>query len=356
MFERSNGLHNNLKFTMEREADSSLAFLDFRIHRSTDGSLNTEWFHKPTDTDLCLNFWSLAPFRYKASVVAGMIYRVYRSCSSWELISRNIDKAKQILERNQYPQQSIIPSLDKQFQRLFLAKNRAILMVVKNVGAVFLCSSWSTEVMLLRSSSSPYFLLSTKCHYKLFWPLRNCVHFCLHWKAELTSSTEAEWCIKLHVRGVMPYMSDKLFVISPPVSRSMVDYLHQWASILMNADNAAVAGQETSKFLILHALCLLCLLSKPYTYESLNRPSTTGTSSNRKNFCSKSRDIVSVLVAGLSCWRWTALCFYDLYFVMECSIFTMFLYFEFFVLVFYVSLFFRWCLMLMMQVNCEMHP
>ena len=31
------------------------------------------------------------------------MYRIYRACSSWQLFHENMEKAKQVLERNQYP-------------------------------------------------------------------------------------------------------------------------------------------------------------------------------------------------------------------------------------------------------------
>lgn len=50
-----------------------------------------------------MNYHALAPKRYKRSVVAGFIYRIYRACSSWDNFHTSLEKAKRILERNQYP-------------------------------------------------------------------------------------------------------------------------------------------------------------------------------------------------------------------------------------------------------------
>ena len=44
----------------------------------------------------------LAPKRYKRSVVSGFIYRIHRACSSWLLFHESLEKAKRVLERNQY--------------------------------------------------------------------------------------------------------------------------------------------------------------------------------------------------------------------------------------------------------------
>ena len=50
-----------------------------------------------------MNYHALAPRRYKKSVVAGFIYRIHRCCSNWKLFHESLEKAKAVLERNQYP-------------------------------------------------------------------------------------------------------------------------------------------------------------------------------------------------------------------------------------------------------------
>ena len=58
---------------------------------------------KKTDTGLLKNFHALAPDKYKHSVVTGMVYRIFRACSTWMLINKSLEKAKKIIESNQYP-------------------------------------------------------------------------------------------------------------------------------------------------------------------------------------------------------------------------------------------------------------
>ena len=110
MLERINSLHHKLKFTLEiekREPESqqgSLPFLDMKmIHDHSNGKLSSTWYYKPTDTGLILNYHALAPKRYKRSVVSGFVHRIYRACSTWQFIHQSLEKAKRILEMNQYP-------------------------------------------------------------------------------------------------------------------------------------------------------------------------------------------------------------------------------------------------------------
>ena len=73
------------------------------IHNLLTGELSSTWYNKPTDTGLIMNYHSLAPKRYKRSVVSGFVYRIYRACSNWNNFHVSLEKAKRILERNQYP-------------------------------------------------------------------------------------------------------------------------------------------------------------------------------------------------------------------------------------------------------------
>jgi len=97
-----NHLHENLKFTSESESDGRLPFLDLCIVHTND-QLYTTWYTKPTDTGLIMNFHAVAPRRYKRAVVQGFIHRIPRACSTWEAFHDSISRAKQVLERNQYP-------------------------------------------------------------------------------------------------------------------------------------------------------------------------------------------------------------------------------------------------------------
>ena len=49
-----NRLHTNLTFTVEREAEGKLPFLDMLI-MNHEGELSSTWYNKPTDTGLLLN-------------------------------------------------------------------------------------------------------------------------------------------------------------------------------------------------------------------------------------------------------------------------------------------------------------
>ena len=97
-----NGLHPSLGFTMEREVEHRISFLEMKI-ANNNGNLTSTWYTKPTDTGLIMNFHALAPKRYKRSVVSGFVHRIYRSCSEWKAFHESLEKAKKVLDNNQYP-------------------------------------------------------------------------------------------------------------------------------------------------------------------------------------------------------------------------------------------------------------
>ena len=95
-----NSFHTSLKFTIEKEQNASLPFLDMKIIRE-NGRLTSKWYTKPTDTGLVMNFHSLTPMKYKRSVVNEFVHRIFQSCSTWTNFQESIDRAKEILDKNQ---------------------------------------------------------------------------------------------------------------------------------------------------------------------------------------------------------------------------------------------------------------
>ena len=111
-----------MKFTIEEETENSITFLDMRIIRESE-SLNPTWFTKETDTGLIMNYHALAPIRYKKSVISGLIHRIHRACTSWKYFHESLEKAKFILQKNQYPPSFYEEIIRKLIEKL-IEKNR----------------------------------------------------------------------------------------------------------------------------------------------------------------------------------------------------------------------------------------
>ena len=122
--EEINNIHPSLEFTHEEENENEnyIAFLDMKITRS-NGTLNSTWYTKPTDTGLTMNFHAVAPLKYKISVVSGFVHRIFRACSSWKNFHTSLTKAITILQNNQYPLSFIEPIIKRTIE-LIITKPR----------------------------------------------------------------------------------------------------------------------------------------------------------------------------------------------------------------------------------------
>ena len=72
-----NNQHKTIKFTMEKELNGSINFLDVKITRNSDNTISTSTYRKPTFTGVMLNWNSLTSIKYKL----GLIYCLFTSHS-----------------------------------------------------------------------------------------------------------------------------------------------------------------------------------------------------------------------------------------------------------------------------------
>ena len=98
-----NSFHANIKFTVEREMDSSLPFLDVLIVKSGDGALNTEVYRKPTHTNQYLNYSSNHPTFVKQGIVKCLKSRAVAISSNKRLLDKEISVLHKAFRSNGYP-------------------------------------------------------------------------------------------------------------------------------------------------------------------------------------------------------------------------------------------------------------
>ena len=77
-----NSVHNRVQFTMEREEEKSIAFLDVYITREDDGTLTTRVYRKPSNRNIGLKPQSCQDPKMVAASIKGDFFRCYRLCSS----------------------------------------------------------------------------------------------------------------------------------------------------------------------------------------------------------------------------------------------------------------------------------
>ena len=90
------------QFTVEKESDGQLPFLDVLVTREEDGTISTSVYRKPTHTDQYLAFEFHHPMGHKRAAVRTLMYWAEALCSSgvnWAQEEKHVQAA---LEKNGY--------------------------------------------------------------------------------------------------------------------------------------------------------------------------------------------------------------------------------------------------------------
>ena len=98
-----NNRHPNIKFTIEKQNNHSIAFLGEFISGINDQSLTLQTYHKSTYTGLLLNFKSFTSYSYKISLIKCLIGRSFKICNNWNSFRNDIENIKSNLIKNSYP-------------------------------------------------------------------------------------------------------------------------------------------------------------------------------------------------------------------------------------------------------------
>ena len=106
-----NNLHQNTKFTMEKESNEELAFLDTLLKRN-NGEISVLVYRKPTHTDQYLHYSSHHQTSCKESVVSPLFNRAYSIITNKDELHKENARIKQVLNENGY-QKSIISKIFK---------------------------------------------------------------------------------------------------------------------------------------------------------------------------------------------------------------------------------------------------
>jgi hypothetical protein len=99
---RINKWHQNLHFTLAFESDKSIAFLDVLVTQAED-KLSTSLYRKPTHTGLYMLWDSSQNRRYKLGLIKTLVIRIYRICSTKQIITNELNLLRVTLANNGYP-------------------------------------------------------------------------------------------------------------------------------------------------------------------------------------------------------------------------------------------------------------
>ena len=75
--------HPNICFTMERETDHVLPFLDVLINNTDPHQSVTTVYQKKTFTGLLTSYLSFCPFTYKLGLIKTLIHRTFKINNTW---------------------------------------------------------------------------------------------------------------------------------------------------------------------------------------------------------------------------------------------------------------------------------
>ena len=117
-FEFFNCQQKSRKFTLEKEGNKFLSFLDILI-KNEGNRFSTSVYRKKTSIGLFTQFDSYTPISYKIGLVRCLIYKAFKISSSYIIFHNELENVKILLQKNIYPK-SVIDNqiktfLDKQF-------------------------------------------------------------------------------------------------------------------------------------------------------------------------------------------------------------------------------------------------
>ena len=97
-----NSQHRNIRFTMEKEVDNKLGFLDVLVNNNPL-NLQTSVFCKKTFTGLLTNYFSFTSFSYKMGRVRTLVDSVHKINNSWLGFHKDIKNLILILRKDLFP-------------------------------------------------------------------------------------------------------------------------------------------------------------------------------------------------------------------------------------------------------------
>ena len=103
-------LPQNIKFTMEKESNGELVFLDTLLKRN-NGEISVLVYRKPTHTDQYLHYSSHHQTSCKESVSSSLFNRAYSIISNKDDLHKENARIKQVLKENRYQESLLVKSL-----------------------------------------------------------------------------------------------------------------------------------------------------------------------------------------------------------------------------------------------------
>ena len=102
LFNYINSRQPNIRFTMEKEIDHRIPFLDVLINSDTHSPV-TSVYRKKTFTGLLTNYLSFTSHSYKLGLIRSLVDRANKINNTWLGFHEDITKLTKILQKNLFP-------------------------------------------------------------------------------------------------------------------------------------------------------------------------------------------------------------------------------------------------------------
>ena len=150
-----NSLHPTVKFTLDHSGvDKGVAFLDTMVtveERSNGTKIETELYIKPTNSGIVLHFKSAHPTSMKHNIARNQFRRAIRNSSNAIKERRSVDKIRDLLLQNGYPEKLLVRLLKEARRNFTPARARARKERTHYDG--FLCLPYIDEELLCKIKS-----------------------------------------------------------------------------------------------------------------------------------------------------------------------------------------------------------
>ena len=101
-----NSKHPIIKFTVEKENNGSISFLDILVSRTIDSTVDTTTYCKPTNTGLLTNYTSFTDYNYKTGLIKTLADRTTKINSTAQLLKQDPQRVSKTLQRILFPNYS----------------------------------------------------------------------------------------------------------------------------------------------------------------------------------------------------------------------------------------------------------
>ena len=173
--------HPNINFSIEKERDSCLPFLDVNIFRENE-KFATNVYRKKTFSGVYKDFKSFIPETYKIGLIKSLLFRCFSLRSDFIKFHHEIDKLKSILYKNSYPRDLIDKCIKEFLNKILTPKpvvrtvpKKQLIITLPYLGKLSL--QIRTRINRIMKNKAPYcnvqFVFQTKCKIRNFFTFKD---------------------------------------------------------------------------------------------------------------------------------------------------------------------------------------